>query len=128
MDKIPEYANDTVYCQLVELCEMAGFSIQYTNEMSDDIIAETDEYIPVIHMPSDDIFNSAEQATAILGHELSHHINGDWYVNSKYHNPDNDYFLYRTIETDCDRIGVALAKLAELIAGNKAELRIRAGE
>lgn len=121
MKEMPEYARDPVYMELERLCIGAGYHIVYLAQLPEsDDLACTDG-LHQIGMPMENIYASPEQAGVALAHELAHYLIGDFYCSSEQHNSDNDYLLSLALESDCNRVGVAVYRLAERIAMQKAE-------
>lgn len=123
MKKTPKYAKDSVYQELANLCEQAGYHIVYTDKIYQGAYAMTDTF--EIRMPLQNEFHSDEHAALVLGHELAHRLTENWYLPDQKPRPDGtsyeDFPLHVVIEADCDRIGAALYELAEKIANKKAE-------
>lgn len=58
-------------------------------------------------------------APHVLGHELGHLIIEPWYSHN------DDYSKEIIAEAECDRIGAILYRLAEMIAEESAESKVR---
>lgn len=132
MNAVPEYAKSPVFQEMISLCNQAGLEVRFIKRLHDDsfmkgtVMAETSEDDDTINMNYDgEHYENPDDAAAILGHELAHHLVKDWYEPHEKQVSDHetlfDWPLYRAIEGDCDRIGAALYKLVELIAVKKAE-------
>jgi len=117
MSKRPVYTDNVVYQTLEQLCIDAGVSLNYVNVQSE-IFARAQEQAQIIEMPENDTFDNPEHAALVLGHEMGHVLMG----------PDMQNFNQGQrvlIEAECDRIGVYLYRLAEMIAGENAERPLR---
>ena len=128
----PEYTQDEVYQELVNLCEMAGVTLKY-DVLDERIYARTNKY-NTIEMSAEDIYDSCEHAGKVLGHELAHKI-----FEQGYGCFDQSLPAWETLGKDefdeirCDLLGDGLYALAVVIASNKVEKsgfwnNIKAGE
>lgn len=118
----PNYANSSVYCALLELCEKAGLDVQYAPLPLSIYACSKDRWI---QMPEDDNrFFSDEHAAIVLGHELAHYL-----VNPNYPELEKDEQLTlkrkMLLESECDRLGTYLCTLATAIAENDAREKER---
>ena len=111
------YRNNDTYKALENIIQAAGVEIVY-KDIPDDCIkgecwARTDSEGMRIEMPANDVFDSEEQACAILGHEMGH-------ILTELDSSDDPIESARN-EAMCDLVGVYLAKLAEMTACYEAE-------
>jgi hypothetical protein len=118
---VPKYADDEAYSVLAKICDNAGLKIEYTDNMSYNgiaenmkILAESDTNTRKIHMPISYEYLSYEQPSILLGHEIAHFLLDEFY-NTRY---DNEL-----LERECDKTGIILFKLAELIALHNEDLK-----
>lgn len=118
--EIPKYARNAAFKALVKICENAGCNVEFTDNISYGI-TEADPDMRVIQMPISYEYKSEENAGAMLGHELAHILVDEFYVPDDKKNEYAKLFPNDLKENDCDKIGVALYKLAELTAEYEAE-------
>lgn len=118
-----EYREGIVYKTLEKIIKSAGVDIIYT-EVPDDSIdgaiwARSDYFLNKIMMPNNgDAFPDEVTACCILGHEMGHIITK---LDSS-DIPDERMFN----EAECDKIGVYLYRLAQMIADYEFEKKMEA--
>lgn len=122
--EIPAYTKDTVYQELIKICESAGSKIIYT-KINDKFAGRTNKF-DCIEMPGEYCFKSDETATKVLAHELGHCLceNSSATYLKAFENlidaakqySEVDKFLDQCEELICDLVGEFLYALAERIA------------
>lgn len=116
-DLYPSFMEDEVNKVILRLCEDAGFKINFTDDIPEDVWARRRDNI--IQLRTE--YNSVEEAGLILCHELAHCIVDKTYAEREFCNRDNNKVLSTFIGSDCDRAGAVIYSLGELIAGHEVE-------
>lgn len=119
----PLYAEDLRFKALREICKMAGYEVMFEDDVENNFIKEgryayTQVTGNTLHLPNDDNFfeesNSFNDECVALGHELGHHILTESGFYDIFYDKDNEEFS-NLIEVECDKIGIILSQLANLV-------------
>ena len=124
------YMNDAVYKIVSDFAREAGIDIRYKDPdaIPEGILAIAEctgsDEEAYINMPNNDykIRECGKEPTQVLAHEVMHCLIEGIYHEDDFQNAKNYFPLRLMWENDCDRMGIAIYLLAQMIASEEDQI------